>query len=47
MNEDELIDELVDLIVHKPPKGGFFGVGEKEHLKCKEQIHSVILRLKS
>ena len=30
-DEDELIDELVDLVMHEPKKGGLLGVKEKEH----------------
>ncbi len=28
-DEDELIDELIDLIIHEPQKGGFWGVSKK------------------
>ncbi|MCZ6803713.1 MAG: hypothetical protein O7D86_07245 [Proteobacteria bacterium] len=44
-DEDELIDELVDLIMHEPQEGGLPGVKEIEHETYMKQIFEVIEEL--
>lgn len=29
--QDDEVDELIDLIVHEPKRGGFFGASPEEH----------------
>jgi len=46
-DEDELIDELVDLIIHEPKKGGIFGMKESEHKEYLNEVFQVIEKLEN
>lgn len=41
-DEDDLIDELIDLIVHEPAVGRIFGVSKREHDAHIQKIYEII-----
>jgi len=40
-SEDDDVEELIDLIVHEPKRGGFFGASPEEHDEHMERVRKL------